>query len=335
EEAIFHAQAAGRADEAQWLYNQVLGGLRHLAWKLGEMARGLRILRSFQPCPERWDLAWYLRALGEFDEARACCELPYFQADILLMQGRLPEVAAVGDSTRTPVAAFLMGMTKELPPDQLAGAIPRQQILLYLGRLDRVWPATHLENLYHEIGWEGDRARCQLLLAEAARRQGDEAKCGQYLDAASVWILHSGSVEHLCLLHLIRSRFARLRNEQTFWQRQMPPTEAEHGLRLAAQCGLGLCHIELLCEHAEIMLHNGNPPEAEQAAREALRRASAPECQFMWGAAHAGHLVGQALCLQGRIHEARDFLREALHLRCRIGDPGAHATEHLLLMLAR
>ena len=27
------------------MYFQVLGGHRHLAWKLGEMARGLRILR--------------------------------------------------------------------------------------------------------------------------------------------------------------------------------------------------------------------------------------------------------------------------------------------------
>src|SRR5262249_20142545 len=105
EEAIYHAQEAGRVGEAQWLYTQMLGGLRHLGWKLGEMARGLRILGSFDPCPERWDLAWYLRALGEFEQAFACNELPYFRADILLLQGRLPQVEGVGDSTRTPLAA--------------------------------------------------------------------------------------------------------------------------------------------------------------------------------------------------------------------------------------
>src|SRR6202035_4568293 len=53
EEAIYHALRAGRADEAAWLYRDALGGMRHLAWKLGEMARGLRILRGFDSCPDR------------------------------------------------------------------------------------------------------------------------------------------------------------------------------------------------------------------------------------------------------------------------------------------
>src|SRR5262249_47321959 len=137
EEAIYHAREAGRPDEALWMYHHVLGGLRHLAWKLGEMARGLRILRSFAPCPERWDLAWYLRALGEFDEAFALNELPYFRADILLLQGRLPQVASAGDSGRAAVAEFLMGKTTKLPAAQLDSAIPRAQLLLYLSQPER------------------------------------------------------------------------------------------------------------------------------------------------------------------------------------------------------
>ncbi len=40
---------------------EVLGGMRHLAWKLGETARGLRILRGFEVCPDRDALAWFLR----------------------------------------------------------------------------------------------------------------------------------------------------------------------------------------------------------------------------------------------------------------------------------
>ena len=36
------------------LFFQILGGHRHLAWKLGEMAQGLRILRGFSPCPDGW-----------------------------------------------------------------------------------------------------------------------------------------------------------------------------------------------------------------------------------------------------------------------------------------
>ena len=56
EEAIAHAMESGRPEKAWNLYVNVLGGHRHLAWKLGEMARGLRILRGFDPCPDRWAL---------------------------------------------------------------------------------------------------------------------------------------------------------------------------------------------------------------------------------------------------------------------------------------
>jgi hypothetical protein len=330
EEAVYHSLAAGRADEALGLYHHVLGGLRHLGWKLGEMARGLRILRGFNTCPEPWDLGWYLRALGELDQAFACNEVPYFQADILLLQGRLPEVAVVGDSTRTPIAEFLMGLTTSLPPDQLGAAIPREHLLLYLGRLDQVRRASLLGSFYHDIGRKGDHARCQILAAEAARRQADPARCHSCLEAASAWILHSGSVEHLCLLHLVRARLARAEGQTN--NAQSAVTE---GLHVARQCGLGLYLVELLCEQAEILLIKEDAPAAEQTAREAWHRALSASCQFMWGAAQAGHLVGQALCNQKRFEEAGAVLKKTLLLRQRIGDPAAVATEHLLSTLPR
>ncbi len=328
EEAIYHAQQAGRGDEAWKLYDQVLGGLRHLGWKLGEMARGLRILRGFDPSPDRWALAWYLRALGEFEEAYAHNGFPFFRADIRLLQGRLPQVAAEEDTMRTAVAAFLMGRTKPLPPDPLACVIPRDQILLYLGRPSSGRRAVVVEEFYHDIGWEGERARCQLLLAEVARRQGDVAACSQYLDAASGWILHSGSVEHLCLLHLVRARAARTASDGEVAQRAV--TE---GLHLARQCGLGLYHIELWCEQAEICLARADSPAAEQMAGAALERASAADCQFLWGAAEAGHLLGQALAAQHKVREACAALNQTLNLRRRIGDPRAWHTEQLLALL--
>jgi hypothetical protein len=296
-----------------------------MGWKLGEMARGLRILGSFDPCPEPWDLAWYLRALGEFDQAFARNALPYFRADILLMQGRLPQVAAMGDSTRTPVAAFLMGQTTQLPPDQLGSVVPREQLFLYLGRLDRIRRNTLLDAFYQEIGWEGDRARCHLFLAEAARRQADEAGCCRSLETAAAWIVHSGSVEHLALLHLMRARFSRTFGDPAGAQRAV-----DEGLHTARQSGLGLYLIELLAEQAEILLMAGEAAAADATAREALRHAAAPDCQFQWGAAQAGHLLGQALVVQKRFNEAREFLQKTLALRRRIGDPGAEVTQRLL-----
>ena len=61
EEAIAHSLAAGQTEQAWSLYVHLLGGHAHLAWKLGEMARGLRILRGFTPCPDQAALGWYLR----------------------------------------------------------------------------------------------------------------------------------------------------------------------------------------------------------------------------------------------------------------------------------
>jgi hypothetical protein len=326
EEAIHHALQAGRAEEARWLFEKALGGLRHLAWKLGEMARGLRILRGFNPCPDRWSLAWFLRALGELEQAFVHNDLPYFRADIRILQGRLPEVAALGDSTRTPVAAFLMGQTAKLPPDQLGSTIPHEQILLYVGQLHRIHRSTLLEGFYHDIGWEGDRARCQLVLAEASRRQADIALARKYLEAATPWILHSGSVEHLGLLHLMRSR--TLRSEGN---REAAHRAVEEGLHLARRCGLGLYLIELLCEQAEIYLAGDDAPAADAVAEDALQRAAAPACRFSWGEAQAGHLLGQALFRQQHFQPARAVLEKTLKLRRRISDPTARDTESLLM----
>jgi ATP/maltotriose-dependent transcriptional regulator MalT len=201
---------------------------------------------------------------------------------------------------------------------------------LYLGQLHRLGRSSLLESFYHDIGWEGDRARCQLFLAEAARRQADVQRCHQLVEAASGWILRSGSVEHLCLLHLVRSRAARVHGDHEQVRRAV-----EEGLHLARQCGLGLYLVELLCAQSEVWRDVGDLHAAEQAARAALQHASAAECQFMWGAALAGHLLGQALLDQQRLREACKFLEKTLSLRCSIGDPGAEATKRLLIMAGR
>jgi tetratricopeptide (TPR) repeat protein len=328
EEAIHHAREAGQTAEAVSLYEQTLGGLRHLGWKLGEMARGLRILRGFDPCPDRWALAWFLRALGELDEAHAQNELAYFRADIRLLQGRLPEVAREGEDTRTAVAEFLMGRTGDPPPSVLGCAVPRAQVLLYLGRLAEARQIAELDPLYQDMGREGDRARCRLLAAEAARRQGDAAACRDHLRAATAWILHAGSVEHLGLFHLVRARAALDEQERETAQRAV-----NEGLHLARACGLGLYHVELLCVQAEISLARGDAPAAERVAGEALWRATAADCRFAWGEAQARHRLGQALAAQGRAREAREALEAALELRRRLGDPDGAESERLFLSL--
>ena len=220
--------------EGRDLYFQVLGGHRHLAWKLGEMARGLRIMCGFNPCPDRWAMGWYLRALGELDLAYEQNNLPFFRADIRLLQGRLNEVEKEGDPARTEVARFLMGQATRLPGDALGCVIPRVQLLLYLGRTADAWVAKQPEEVYEMIGWEDDRVRCQLYRADVASRLCDADGTQRSLDDATAWILHSGSVEHLCVYHLVRARIAM--RTQDFPAAQ---TAVEEGLHLCASVRFG------------------------------------------------------------------------------------------------
>jgi predicted Zn-dependent protease len=92
--------------------------------------------------------------------------------------------------------------------------------------------------------------------------------------------------------------------------------------------------VELLTEKAEILLAQGEADAAESSARDALDLASAQQVQFLWGAALAGHVLGQALVQQGKMDAARKALHDVLTLRKRIGDPRTWQTEKLLNGLA-
>lgn len=328
EDAIHHILAAGRPDQALVLYNQVLGGHRHLAWKLGESGRGLRILRGFSVCPERWALGWYLRSLGELELAYEANNMAYFRADIRLLQGKLAMVSAEGDFYRVGVAAALRGEAKIPRDDPLGIAVPRAQLLLHAGRLQEARNALEGANLYGALGWEGDRARCRLLLADVARHMSEPRVARSALEEAAPWVLHSGSVEHLCLYHLVRARMARDGGDPVAARRAV-----DEGLRFARQSGLGLYQIELLCVQAETSLAVENAGAAEQAARRAIDLAAARDCGFLWGLAEALHLLGQSLITQRRPADARPVLLDALALRHRVGDPRAIGQTETLLSL--
>jgi hypothetical protein len=250
----------------------------------------------------------------------------FFRADIRLLQGRLPEVEQEGDLARAGIAAFLMGQTTRLPSFPLGCAIPRAQLLLYLGHTGDAWLSERQpEQVYELIGWADDQARCQLYRAEAASAMGDASSSRQALDQAARWILHSGSVEHLCPYHLFRCRRLRRNCEDHLAWLAM-----DEGLHIARQSGLGLYLVELLCERAELLLNRSADAEAEDPAREAYRIASMAQCQFLWGAAQAGHLLGRALIGQRRLEEARDVLEDTRSLRILIGDARAEHTENLI-----
>ena len=117
------------------------------------------------------------------------------------------------------------------------------------------------------------------------------------------------------------------------------------GLHLARQAGLWLYQVELLCVRTELllaggqsaaMLLGGSPAStAERSAREAYQLASASDCQFVWGEAEAGHLLGRAMQAQGRLEEALSVLEPVRSIRLRIGDDRVEQTETLIRSIAR
>src|SRR5262249_60612921 len=159
----------------------------------------------------------------------------------------------------------------------------------YLGRDGDAGRCAGMEQLYGGMGWGGELARCRLLLAELCRRQADLAAARQHLDTASGWVLHAGSAEHLGLLHLVRARLALDSGDGKQAQRAVG-----EGLHLARRCGLGLCHVELLCAHAEVILARGDAPAAERMAGEALWRAAAGDRRLARGEAPAPPPPGPA-----------------------------------------
>ena len=145
----------------------------------------------------------------------------------------------------------------------------------------------------------------------------------QSLDAATGWILHSGSVEHLCVYHLVRARIAF--RAQDFGPAQLAVDE---GLRLARERPQALSRgATRLC--AELFLAESQPQAAEQAAREVRAIASAPECQYQWGRHVSDHLLGHALLAQAP-GGVRAALETARSLRKMLGDPRVEQTERLL-----
>jgi hypothetical protein len=80
-----------------------------------------------------------------------------------------------------------------------------------------------------------------------------------------------------------------------------------------------------------LLLASGDP--AEKAAADAFQHASAENCRFLWGAAEAGQLLGQALALRGEHSSECAIPGVALDLRRRLGDPKLGQTERLLKRL--
>jgi hypothetical protein len=375
EEVIYHTVRSGNEAEAYRLYSGRMGGREHLGKVLGEFARGARILRYFSACPNDLDLAWYLRGVGDL---RASYDLlsrvrPIWSGAVLCLQGFLPRVVReeIGWEHSQVIAAFLMGRAEALDPPFDLGwgeALVNADLPTMRGDLARAraLAAADLNKFKGMSTHVPEQVRTRLVLAEVDRRQGHAGKALAGLEREAPWIMRSGSVEHLGLYHLIRSRVLTDRGEY-----EAADSESLEGLLLARQCGLGLAHVDFLNLRARLALARARSiPDRDAPQRSAFLEAAArsalgalngilmeggdpaprpdlplddlvafgarhPECQYAWGAADALALLGEVLAEQGHASLARDALRQAVDRQSTLRHPDLARTDTLLSRLGR
>jgi len=259
---------------------------------------------------------------------------------------------------------------RNLPLYSLRG-IRHTQLLIRLGRLDEAAQLAerNREILQKEGGPEHqDIPRCNLILADIARLQGDLSKSRDLLFKAHDWAIPRSAKEVLCWSALLRAQIERDANNTPAAR-----SAIQDGLRIARDCGYGILHIDLLLESAQLHLLAGDSDSALSDLRVALDVGHTPppdsgypillpaaheDCGYAWAIAQAQHLRAQALLLQAAqklnrpdfapanfdklpksvqelITSARAHLNDAAQIRQRIQDPKLNDTNTLLTKLSQ
>ncbi|OMI39519.1 hypothetical protein [Streptomyces sparsogenes] len=301
EELVHHSLAAGHVAEAEEVYRLRMGGYEHLAWQTGQYSRCVRVLEEFPVCPDPGGLLWCYRAIGDLPAAlsRIDPDDTWWLAMIGTLRGRHREVAGLLRGNRhDPILAVARALTGGMPVDRLAGApvwfglpLSPAECLLEAGLTEpaRAYVSRAREALAaqgRDAVWNDELARYDLIEAALECDRGDLVMAQSLLEAATQWIVTSGSQEHLCLLHLGRARLARAQRHHA-----LAASALGEGLRTAEQCGFGLYHLALLLEKAELALDTDEPDTARDAATAALAAASDPACHDILAMARARRLL--------------------------------------------
>lgn len=359
EEVIYQSIQIGNPEAAEEVFDKSLGGSTWLVG-LGEISRGYRISNAFPKnhSMNKYEKSIFLRYLGD---PQLYADTYRGQNDALILLGMLRQ-ASNKKRMGWDIAEFLMGKRKDLVDVSFHGdPITSAHTYLYRGELSAA--RVELDSLKDMIAPRDDygrkltfvdeESRFDLLLAEIERQEGHLGRAEQKIKKAEKWILASGSQEHLCVLHLTQARLST--DKRRYETAQAALTE---GLHIAERCKFGLYHIDLLNEQGRLYVLQGKMKEAQRVALCALngmledgepaprpdlplkkqRRnsplsvigAKHPECQYVWGEAQAGHLLGQALMAQEHVAEARNVLQHTLTLRTAIRDHLANQTRQLL-----
>ncbi|MCC7377013.1 MAG: DUF4062 domain-containing protein [Verrucomicrobiales bacterium] len=212
-------------------------------------------------------------------------------------------------------------------PISFSGALHARHYL-DLGDVERT-RALCEHGLEHALrdGWQNELPMFQSLLARLYLAESADPTAS--LDDVRSWTSWTGEMIYIIEAHLLTGRYLLSKGET-----QAAAGEVEAGLIHAVACEYRLLQIELMVTMARVRLAWPDPPQAIQAARQALDLATAPECGFAWGEAEAAQVWGEAYVANHEPELARRAFVQALIVRKRIEHPRVAETETWLARLA-
>lgn len=172
-------------------------------------------------------------------------------------------------------------------------------------------------------------AAVRLWRAEAKRLGGDLPEGRRFLEQADKIIAAASSVEHLCLLQLVKGRFAIDEGLD-----QVAAIELRGAVDDARRAGFRLFEIDADLELGRLALRTGDFASAVEHAERARGAAWEPDCGYVWAECMAWAILAKARQGLGahddagraerEFHEMRRRLPESVHFDAmleRIGFP--------------
>lgn len=281
EELIYHLLKSGDIENAKNIYFHRVGGYSVLADILGEFLRGYRILSQF---PEIIDYdGWlkYRQGIGDMPTEKELKEIsknlkgtPHSYDTALLYAGKLIEA----DKKQVSAASFLIG----------------KQVNTIYGTHDAApkFSAYFFSNTYDNINDRyGNKAVKLFLYAEINRKNKLYKDAEIFLRHGETLILGSGSQPHLCIMHLVKSRFYI----DTKHYKEAYSNLFE-GLEIARNSKFRVFEIDLMIEQARYYLEIESYNDCLEISNNAFLLSVNEDIKYVWGGGYA--LLYHLKCLR-------------------------------------
>jgi len=144
-----------------------------------------------------------------------------------------------------------------------------------------------------------------LFEAELLRINNNHNSAWQKLKSAEARVVQSGSIEHLCLLHLIKAKLHLDKDEVANSE-----YEIFEGLELSTSARYRILKIDFLNEQARLYLSKNAPNKFIETIKSAIDLSTDSSCKYFWGALKAADLMIEAANIYSKREEG--YLKEAL-----------------------